>query len=112
VDLDLVDEPGRQTLVDDVGAARDEDVLPSDAASACSSGLDAIGHEVNVVSDRVSGSRLVGDDEDGRVEGGSSPHQPFQGSSGQGPARRLNMARPMMWAPTLVALPRRWGYWR
>ncbi len=47
VELQLVDETGGQVLVDDVGAAADEDVLVAGrlGAPGSSAGLDAVGDE-------------------------------------------------------------------
>ena len=71
VQLQLVDESGRQVLVDDVGAAADEDVLVAGGLPRLlQGGLDAIGDEGER---RVrEGQRLplvVGEDEDRLVEG-------------------------------------------
>src|SRR6266540_246594 len=70
VDLDLVDEPGRQVLVDDVGAAADVDVLAAGRRlGLLEGGLDALSDEGE---GRVGeGQRLalvMGEDEDGHVE--------------------------------------------
>jgi hypothetical protein len=47
VDLEVVDEPGRQGLVDRVGAAGDVDVLPPGRVRRpLDRGLDSVGHEV------------------------------------------------------------------
>ena len=71
VQLQLVDQPGCQVLVDDVGAAADEDVLVAGGLPRpLQGGLDSVGDEGE---GRVrEGQRLplvVGEDEDRLVEG-------------------------------------------
>ena len=58
VQLDLVDEPRREVLVDEAGAAADQDVLSGRGATRLIE-ADSIPSltNVNVVSERVSGSR-------------------------------------------------------
>jgi len=58
MEFDLVDEPRHQVLIDDAGAAADDDVLSPAAARAFSSadGIPSV-TKVNVVSESVSGSR-------------------------------------------------------
>ena len=58
VQLQLVDQAGRQVLVDDVGAAADEDVLVAGGlARSLEGGSIPSVTKVKVVSERTSGSR-------------------------------------------------------
>ena len=103
VELELVEEPGAEVLLDDVGAARDVHVFPA-ALRACSSAASTPSvTKVKVVPCSSSGSRgWCVRTKTGWRNGGSSPHQPFAfGSSSQGPDPLLNIRRPMIVAPAL-----------
>src|SRR5215211_5712490 len=105
VQLQLVDQTGRQVLVDDVGAAADEDVLLAGGLPRLLQGrLDSIGDKVKVVSERISGSRSwCVRTKTGLRKGGSSPHHPRHGSSPHGPrVAGPNLPRPMISAPTFA----------
>ena len=60
--------------------------------------------KVKVVSESVSGSRSWWvSTKTGMWNGGSSPHQPCQGSSPHGPGPPPNLPRPMISAPTFAS---------
>ena len=105
MELEFVDEPRSQILIDGLGASADEDVRSPAASRACAR-ADSMPSvtKVNVVSERDSGSRSwCVRTNTGLWNGGSSPHQPRHGSSPHGP--RLagpNLPRPMISAPTLA----------
>src|SRR5829696_380907 len=71
VDLDFVDEPGRQVLVDDAGAAADVHVLVAGGLLGLLEGrLNGVGDEGECrVGERQWLALVVCDDEDGLVEG-------------------------------------------
>src|SRR6266545_2081818 len=76
VDLQLVEQPGLQVLLRDVGATRERDVLvPGGRASLLERGFDAVGDEGErgsaFLDDRLT--RMMGEDEHGDVERGVVP---------------------------------------
>ena len=105
VDQQLVEEAGADQLLDRLAAAADRDVLVAGGlAGELDRALQPLGDEVE--GGLAEGQRLalvVGEDEDRDRKGGSSPHQPFQSGSVQGPRTGPNMLRPMTTAPVPAA---------
>src|SRR5215208_2658820 len=105
VQLQLVDQTGRQVLVDDVGAPADEDVLVACGIPRSLQGrLDAIGDEgEGGVREDQRLALVVGEDEDRLVEGWvlTPPAPPWIVPQGPPPAGP-NLPRPMISAPTFA----------
>ena len=86
--LHLLDQPHPQALLGDVGAAAESHVaLPRRLAGPLVGGLDPVGDEVesgrSIALQRLAGMMVM--TKTGTWKGGSSPHQPSQGCSSQGP---------------------------
>src|SRR4029453_11971497 len=79
VQLELVDEPSRQVLVDDVGAAADEHVLPASRVPCpVERRLDPVGHErERRVRERERLSLVMREHKHGTVEGRPAPPPPL-----------------------------------
>src|SRR5215211_7448880 len=103
--LELVDEPCREVLVDDAGAAADDDVLSGRRVPRLvERGPDAVGHEgERRVREREWFPLVMGEDEDGHVERRLLAPPARQGPSPHGPGPPPNLPRPMTSAPTFAS---------
>src|SRR5690349_15441040 len=105
--MQIVDQPRREVLADGRHPAAETDVLVARRRLRLPQRrLDAVGHEVKGgAALHLDGVRAwCVSTKVGTWYGGSSPHQPFQVSSGHGPRTGPNMFRPRIHAPTFRKL--------